>query len=205
MWILSPEFNFIWKIITCIKAASYEDSHLRPKLNRWAINNPCTLCAQSCDYNCSCIHSWRISHHLLTKDPGHHSGLGICHRVEMCFVCALRMHGRDFLWGHTNESAGPPVSAAASVCSVSLVIFGDIAQWWHVFHISPQALWSAGWRVGGGARQEWEGMDPERQTKAGSEEFCEHLGFCLISGSCKANNHHYYNVLQIKLVLLWPY
>lgn len=70
------------------------------------------------------------------------------HRVEMCFGCALRIHGRDFLWGHTNESAGPPVSAAASVCSVSLVIFGDIAQWWHVFHISPQALWSTGWRVG---------------------------------------------------------
>lgn len=45
---------------------------------------------------------------------------------------------------------------------------------------------------GGGARQEWEGIDPERQTKAGSEEFSEHLGFCLISGSCKAKNHHYY-------------
>lgn len=148
MWILSPEFNFICKIVPCIKAASYEDSYWRPKLNRWAINNPCTLCAQSCDYNCSCIHSWRISHHLLTKDPGHHSGLGNMSRSGNVFCLCITNPWSDFLWGHTNESAGPPVSAAASVCSVSLVIFGDIAQSWHVFHISPQALWSAGWRVG---------------------------------------------------------
>lgn len=44
---------------------------------------------------------------------------------------------------------------------------------------------------GGSARHEWEGMDPEGQTNAGSEEFCGHLGFCLISGSCEAKNHHY--------------
>lgn len=50
---------------------------------------------------------------------------------------------------------------------------------------------------GGGARQQWEGMGPERQTKAGCEEFVGHLGLYLISGACKEKNHHY-RFFQVK-------
>jgi len=44
---------------------------------------------------------------------------------------------------------------------------------------------------GGGARQEWEGMGPERKIKAGNEELFGHLGLYLFIGACKAKNRHY--------------
>lgn len=84
--------DIITWILLC-KNIPHIKSLWRPKLNRWAINNPCTLCAQSCDYNCSCIHSWKISHHLLTKDPGHHSKLEY---VTEC-KCVLFLHYKSMV------------------------------------------------------------------------------------------------------------
>lgn len=101
----------------------------RPKLNRWAINNPCTRCAQSCDHNSSWIHSWRISHHLLTEVPGHHSGA-----AGTSLLC-LRFAN---LWpplSVRSRQSDPPISAAACAS----VLFGD-SPWWHTFYISLKTL-----------------------------------------------------------------